>query len=53
MIAKSPAPKCPDTCPVCGFDLKDDGYPLTHQNDEGETCAFRWAPRGAYGYDED
>ncbi|MGI5247545.1 hypothetical protein [Dactylosporangium sp. CA-139066] len=30
-----------DTCPVCGFDLKDDGYPEVHQADpDGEHCTF-------------
>ena len=30
-----------DTCPVCGFDLKDDGYPDYHQADpDGHQCDF-------------
>ncbi|TDC02670.1 hypothetical protein E1091_00265 [Micromonospora fluostatini] len=30
----------PDNCPMCGVDLKGDGYPLGHQTDEGEICEF-------------
>lgn len=34
----------PNTCPVCGFDLAEDGYPLGHRNSEGDECTYRWAP---------
>lgn len=34
---------CPDTCPICGMDLKSDGYPLGHKTDEGDDCTFKWA----------
>lgn len=40
-------PSCPDTCPDCGADLKSDGYPIGHQDDEtGDPCPFTWARLG-------
>lgn len=34
---------CPATCPVCGSDLKGDGYPIRHQHlDTGNICDFDW-----------
>jgi hypothetical protein len=39
---------CPDTCPICGSDLKVEGYPLSHQHaDTGKTCRFTWDYREA------
>lgn len=35
-------PACPDECPTCGVDLKSEGYPIGHQNDEGVACSFIW-----------
>ncbi|MGX6608007.1 hypothetical protein ACWKSP_38695 [Micromonosporaceae bacterium Da 78-11] len=35
--------RVPDSCPMCGMDLKVEGYPLGHQTDEGEVCEFRIA----------
>jgi hypothetical protein len=40
-----PTPRrVPDTCPMCGTDLKSEGYPLGHQTaGEGDPCEFRIA----------
>lgn len=37
-------PQCPDVCPLCGSDLRADGYPLGHQDaDTGNPCPLVWA----------
>lgn len=33
---------CPDYCPLCGVNLAADGYPLGHQDDNGEPCPITW-----------
>jgi hypothetical protein len=42
-IAVVPADQdCPDYCPLCGADLKCDGYPLAHKQDSGDLCPITW-----------
>lgn len=43
----SPAPGwCPDVCPLCGYRLKHDGFPLQHQSSvDGTICALTWEPK--------
>jgi len=36
---------CPEHCPRCGINLKVEGYPLGHQNDDGEQCEWSWNER--------
>lgn len=34
---------CYDTCPVCGADLKYQGWPTQHQHDAtGAQCEYEW-----------
>lgn len=34
---------CPDWCPVCGAELKAEGWPIHHQHaGTGEQCTFEW-----------
>lgn len=33
---------CPDRCPWCGINLKEQGYPLAHQSDDGQQCIITW-----------
>jgi hypothetical protein len=36
---------CPDECPRCGYRLKRDGFPVTHQSSvDGTICGFSWEP---------
>lgn len=45
---------CHDVCPVCGTDLKYDGWPLQHQHDgTGETCSYQWDYEGALAAEAD
>lgn len=30
----------PDICPDCGFNLEEDGWPVRHQDDDGDECPF-------------
>jgi hypothetical protein len=52
-VRKRPVPTCPDTCPLCGVDLKSEGYPLGHRTDEGDECSYEWAPGSPFDYEED
>lgn len=45
------AQHCPDHCPRCSMNLKDEGYPQGHQNDEGEICEWSWDLRQAISDD--
>ena len=45
------AEHCPDHCPRCGMDLKVEGYPQGHQNDEGDPCEWSWSLRQAVSDD--
>lgn len=33
----------PSTCPLCGYDLGADGYPIRHQDTAtGDVCTYEW-----------
>ena len=41
------ATTCPQHCPGCGINLRAEGYPVGHQNDDGDQCEWSWERQAA------
>jgi len=35
-----PCDEIPDECPLCGFDLANNDFPTTHNDDAGNECSY-------------